>query len=154
MSIALVGCSSSGSSAHSGPGGTSSAPPGSVQAYLDAVNSLCDALLYQVVNGPHGGDINMPATDYLAYWPGHKQLLDGFDAAVAKVKVPAAAKDKAAAYAAYVRYADQLEQTRLAAAQKGQAAFSKQVQSESGVHDIPQISAMVAAGFKSSCTAR
>lgn len=155
LTAALAGCSSSGSSPRSAPtGATSTAAANPVERYLDAVNTLCDALLYQVVNGPDGGSINVTAQEYLKTWPAHKRLLDGFDAALAAVQVPAAASGKAAALRAYVRYADKLDQTRLAAAQKGQAAYAKQVESESGVHDNPVISAVVSAGFKTSCASR
>ena len=156
LTAAVAGCSSSGSSsAHSTPSGAAStAAADPVQRYLDAVNTLCDALLYQVVNGPDGGSINVTAQEYLKTWPAHKHLLDGFDAALAAVPVPTAASGKAAALRAYVRYADKLDQTRLAAAHNGQAAYAKQVDSESGVHDNPFISAVVSAGFKTSCTSR
>ena len=81
-------------------------------------------------------------------------LLDGFDAHVATVPVPAAAQSKAAALAAYVRFADRLDAARLSAARKGQATYAKEVQAEAGVENDPTIAALTAAGFNDSCTAR
>jgi hypothetical protein len=156
LSAALAGCSSSGpppaSTAPSGAASTAAADPG--QVYLDAVNALCDALLPKIVTVTHGGSIDVPAREYLATWPAHKRLLDGFDAHVATIPVPAAAQGKAASLSAYVRFADQLDAARLAAAQKGQAAYAKEVRSESGVESDPTIAALAAAGFNDSCTAR
>jgi hypothetical protein len=156
LSGALAACSSSGPSpASTVPGGSAStAAADSAQVYLDAVNALCDALLPKIVTVTHGGSVNVPASDYLATWPAHKQLLDGFDAQVATIPVPAAAEGKAAALTAYVRFADRLDATRLAAAHQGQAAYAKEVQSESGVENDPTIAAIAAAGFNNSCTAR
>ena len=37
---------------------------------------------------------------------------------------------------------------------KGQAAYAKEVRSESGVENDPSIAALAAAGFNDSCTAR
>lgn len=152
----LAGCSSSGSSlagtAPSGPASTAAADP--AQAYLDAVNALCDALLPKIVTVTHGGSIDVPAREYLATWPAHKRLLDGFDAHVAAIPVRAAAQGKAAALTAYVRFADRLDAARLAAAHKSQAAYAKEVRSESGAENDPTITALTAAGFNNSCTAR
>jgi hypothetical protein len=156
---ALAGCSSSGSSpaaqagtAPSGAGSTAAADP--AQKYLDAVNAICDALLPKIVTVTHGGSIDVPAREYLATWPAHKRLLDGFDAHLATIPVPAAAHGKSAALTAYVRFADQLDTARLSAAHKGQAAYAKEVKSESGVENDPTIAALTAAGFNDSCTAR
>jgi hypothetical protein len=120
----------------SGPSPASTAPNGAAstaasdpaRAYLDAVNALCDALLPKIVAVTHGGSIDVPVRKYLATWPAHKRLLDGFDAHLATVPVPAA--------------------------QKGQAAYAKEVRSESGVENDPTIVALAAAGFNDSCTAR
>lgn len=156
LSAALAGCSSSGSSpagtAPSGTASTAAADP--VQVYLDAVNALCDALLPKVVAVTHGGSIDVPVGEYLATWPAHKRLLDGFDTQVASIPVPAAAQGEAAALTAYVRFADRLDAARLAAAQKGRAAYAKEVRSESGADNDPTIAALTAAGFNDSCTAR
>jgi hypothetical protein len=122
--------------------------------YLDAVNARCDALLPKIVKVTHGGSIDVPVREYLATWTAHKRLLDGFDAHVAAIPVPAAAQGKAAALTAYVHFADQLDAARLAAAHKGQAAFAKEVRSESGAENDPSIAALTAAGFNDSCTAR
>jgi hypothetical protein len=156
LSAALAGCSSSGSSpastAPSGVASTATADP--AQVYVDAVNALCDALLPKIVAVTHGGSIHVPVHEYLATWPAHKRLLDGFDAHVATIPVPTAAQGKAAALTAYVRFADRLDSARLAAARKGQSAYAKEVQSESGVENDPTIAALAAAGFNDSCTAR
>jgi hypothetical protein len=42
----------------------------------------------------------------------------------------------------------------LAAAHKGQAAYTREVNSESGVENDPRLTALTAAGFHDSCTAR
>jgi hypothetical protein len=42
----------------------------------------------------------------------------------------------------------------LAAARKGQVAYANEVRSESGVENNPTITALAAAGFNDSCTAR
>jgi hypothetical protein len=156
LSAALGGCSSSGPSpaptAPSGAGSTAAADP--AQAYLDAVNALCDALLPEIVTVTDGGSIDVPAREYLATWPAHKRLLAGFDAHVAAIPVPAAAEGKAAALTAYVRFADQLDAARLAAAHKGPAAYAREVRSESDVENDPTIVALAAASFNNSCTAR
>jgi hypothetical protein len=159
MSAALAGCASSGSSqvapaslAPSGATSTAAAQP--AQVYLDAVNALCDALLPKIVTVTHGGSIDVPARQYLATWPAHKRLLDGFDAHVGTIPVPAAAQDKAAALTAYVRFADRLDAARLTAAHNGRAAYAKEVRAESGVENDPTIAALAAAGFNDSCTAR
>jgi hypothetical protein len=156
LSAALAGCSSSsGSPAATAPSGTAStATADPAQGYLDAVNALCDALLPKIVTVTHGGSIDVPARKYLATWPAHKRLLDGFDAHLAAVPVPAAAQGKAATLTAYVRFADRLDAARLTAAHQGQAAYAREVRSESGVENDPTIAALTAAGFNDSCTAR
>lgn len=156
VSAALAGCSSSsgsaGSTAPSRPVATAAGAP--AQVYLDAVNALCDGLLPKIVKVTHGGSIDVPVREYLATWPTHKRLLDGFDAHLASIPVPAAAQDKAAALTTYVRFADRLDAARLAAAHEGQAAYAKEVKSESGVENDPAIAELTAAGFNDSCTAR
>jgi hypothetical protein len=118
------------------------------------VNALCDALLPTIITVTHGGNIDVPAREYLATWPAHKRLLDGFDAHVAAIPVPAAAQGKAAALTAYVRFADRLDAARLTAAHEGQAAYAKEVRSEADVENDPTIDALAAASFNDSCTAR
>jgi hypothetical protein len=156
LSAALASCSSSSSApASTAPSGTTSTTAADpAQAYLEAVNALCDALLPKIITVTHGGSIDVPVREYLATWPAHKRLLDGFDAHLATIPVPAAAHAKAAALTAYVRFADRLDAARLAAAQKGQAAYAKEVQSESGAGNDATIAALAAAGFNDSCTAR
>jgi methyl coenzyme M reductase gamma subunit len=121
---------------------------------LDAVNVLCDKLLPKVVKVTHGGSIDVPARKYLASWPAHDRLLKQFDADLAAVSVPPLAQAKAAAFARYVKFADRLDAARLKAAHRGQAAYAKEVQAESGAADDPAITALTAAGFNESCTAR
>jgi hypothetical protein len=152
----VAACSSSGPSrASTGPSGAAStALADPAQEYLDAVNTVCDALQTKIVAALHGGSIDVPASEYLATWPAHKHLLDEFDARVATIPVPAAAEGKAAALTAYVRFADRLDATRFAAARKGQAAYAEEVRSESGVQNDPAIAALGDAGFHDSCTAR
>jgi hypothetical protein len=156
LSAALAACASSGPSPPdtnaTGAASTTAAHP--AQAYLDAVNALCDALLPKIVTATHGGSIEVPAREYIATWPAHKRLLDGFDAHLATIPVPAAAQGKAATLAAYVRFADRLDAARIAAARKGQAAYAKEVRSESGAENDPTIAALAAAGFNDSCIAR
>jgi hypothetical protein len=122
--------------------------------YLDAVNAQCDTLLPEIIKVTHGGSVDVPVRIYLTTWPAHQRLLAGFDAKVAAIPVPPAAKGKAAALTAYVRFADRLDAARLAAAHKGQAAYAKQVRSEAGIESDPRIAALGAAGFNQSCTAR
>jgi hypothetical protein len=156
---ALAGCSSSGSSPTT-PGGKSPSPAASpaaadsAQVYLDTVNKQCDALLPKIIKVTHGGSIDVPVREYLATWPAHNRLLHGFDAHVAAIPVPSAAQGKAATLTAYVRFADRLDAARLTAAHKGQAAYAKEVRAESGAENDPSITALAAAGFNDSCTAR
>ncbi len=126
-----------------------------VQAYLDAVNKLCDALLPKVMALPSGGNLDVPLQQFLAQLPAHTKLLSDFDQDLAKVPVTAAAASKAAAFNAYLRFANQLDAKRLAAARQGQAAYAKEIQSEqaSAAND-PSIAARNAAGFHESCDAR
>jgi hypothetical protein len=159
--VALAGCSSSGtpSPARSPARGSSNKPVSSagadpVQAYVDSVNALCDKLLPKIIKVTHGGSIDVPVRTYLASWPAHNRLLDQFDADVAAVPVPPAARTKEATLAAYVRFADRLDAARLKAAHQGEAAYSKEVRAESGAADDPSITALTAAGFNQSCTAR
>jgi hypothetical protein len=125
-----------------------------VQTYLDAVNGLCDALLPKVVSVTHGGSLDIPVKDYLAQQPAHAELLADFDRQLALVPVPPAAKDKAAAFAAYVRFADELDAKRLAAAGRGEAAYATEIQAEALADSDPTIIARTAAGFGQSCDAR
>jgi ABC-type phosphate transport system substrate-binding protein len=160
LAVAVAGCSSSSAppQASTPPAGHTSAGSSSVpepaQPYLDAVNALCDKLLPKIVKVTRGGSIDVPVRKYLASWPAHKRLLAQFDTDLAAVSVPPAARTKAAAFAAYIRFADRLDAARLKAAHRGQAAYAKEVQAESGAADDPTITALTAAGFNESCTAR
>jgi hypothetical protein len=152
LTAALAGCSSSSSS----PSAGTTTPPAADAAasYLGAVNALCDALLPKIVKATHGGRIDVPARQYLATWPAHKRLLNGFDTSLAAIPVPSAAREEAAALTAYVRFADRLDAARLKAARSSQAAYAAEVRSEDGAASDPRISALTAAGFNQSCTAR
>jgi hypothetical protein len=110
--------------------------------------------LPKIIKVTHGGSIDVPTREYLATWPAHQRLLNGFDAHLASVPVPAPAKGEAIVLTAYVHFADRLDAARLAAAHEGQAAFAKEVKSESGVENDPAINALATAGFNDSCTAR
>jgi hypothetical protein len=143
--LVVCACSSSPSS---------SAGTDPVQAYLGAVNALCDALQAKVIAVTHGGSLDVRVQDYLAQQPAHAKLLADFDRQLALVPVPPAAKDKAAAMTAYINFADQLDAKRLAAARAGQAAYAKEIQSEATVESDPTIAARNAAGFSPSCDAR
>lgn len=125
-----------------------------MQTYLDAVNGLCDALLPKVIKVTHGGSLDVPAKKYLAQQPAHAKLLADFDHKLARVPVPPAAKNQAAAFAAYVGFANRLDAKRLAAAKRGEAAYAKEIKSEASIESDPRITALSAAGFDESCQAR
>ena len=126
-----------------------------VQAYLDAVNTLCDALLPKVMAVTNGGNLDIPVQQYLAQLPAHTKLLSDFDSDLARVPVPPQATDKAAALSAYIRFADELDAKRLAAAKLGAAAYTKEIQAEqASAASDPTIIARNAAGFHDSCDAR
>ncbi|HEX5090173.1 MAG TPA: hypothetical protein VFV89_20360 [Nocardioides sp.] len=172
---ALIGCSpgsdtgsDTGSDPASGPASgprpesatssaaTTAAPavdPGR-QAYLDAVNSLCDALLPKVVEATRGGSTDVPATEWVTTWPAHKALLDGFDADLAKVTVPPAAKDSAEVMAAYVVWANGIDERRITAARKGEKAWQAELAAEVGIESTPALTALGPAGFSQNCQAR
>jgi hypothetical protein len=126
-----------------------------VQGYLDAVNKLCDALLPKVIAVTHGGSLDIPLKQFFAQLPAHRKLRDDFDRKLAQVPVPPAAKAKAKALDDYIRFANQLDAKRLAAARKGKAAYAKEIHAElvSAAND-PSIAARNAAGFSESCDAR
>lgn len=153
-------CSSSSVPRSESPDPAGSAPASTsptvdaVQQYLSSVNALCDALLPKVVAVTHGGSLDIPVKDFLAQLPAHKKLLDDFDRALAAIPVPPAAQGKAAAFAAYIAFADRLDARRLAAAERGAAAYAKEIASESDAENDPTIAARNAAGFDASCDAR
>jgi hypothetical protein len=126
-----------------------------VQAYLDAVNKLCDALLPKVIAVTNGGSLDIPLRDFFKQLPAHQKLRDDFDRKLAQVPVPPAARDKAQALDDYIHFANQLDAKRLAAAKKGRAAYAKEIRDEqaSAAND-PSITARNAAGFNESCDAR
>jgi hypothetical protein len=144
-----------------GKAGSSSTSPSAtanvvaVQAYLDAVNKLCDALLPKVIAVTNGGKIDIPLQQFLAQLPAHTKLRSDFDRDLAGVSVPPQAKDKAAALNAYIHFANELDAKRLAAAKRGPAAYAKEIHAEevSAASD-PTIIARNAAGFHDSCNAR
>ena len=126
-----------------------------MQQYLDAVNQLCDALLPKVLKVTDGGRIDIPLNQFFKQLPAHQRLRDNFDRDLAKIAVPPAAKNAAAALADYIRYADQLDAKRLKAARQGPAAYRREIDAElNAAADDPSIAARDAAGFSESCNAR
>ena len=159
MSLMLCACSSSARHPASQPQTTTgavstSSSASAVQAYLDTVNKLCDALLPKVIAVTHGGSLDIPVKAYLAQQPAHAKLLADFDRELANVPVPPAAQDKAGALMAYIVFANKLDARRLAAAKKGAAAYAKEIKSEASAENDPSIAARNAAGFNQSCDAR
>ena len=157
-SVLLVSCgcsSTSAGTAHS-TSSTNTAPAdaAAVQTYLSAVNALCSELLPKVIAVTHGGSLDVPVKDYLAQQPAHAKLLADFDRQLALVPVPPAAKDKAAAFAGYVAYANQLDAKRLAAASHGATAYANEIKAEAAAGTDTSVTARNAAGFDSSCDAR
>jgi hypothetical protein len=158
---ALVGCSS-GSDSGSQPEPetsptTSAAAPvvdAGKQIYLDAVNALCDALLPKVIEATDGGSTDVPAAKWVATWPAHKALLDGFDKDLAKITVPPAAEDSAAVITTYVAWANGVDERRIAAAKKGEKAWQAELAAEVDIERTPQLKALGPAGFSDSCQAR
>jgi hypothetical protein len=156
---ALVGCSSgSDTTSPPEPEPTTSAAtpvvdPGR-QAYLDTVNALCDALLPKVVKATDGGSTDVPASKWVATWPDHKALLDGFDADLAKVVVPPAAKKSAQVMAEYVVWATGVDDRRIKAAKQGEKAWQEELTAEAGIANEPALQALAPAGFAESCQAR
>jgi hypothetical protein len=152
----LTACASSG--APSSPSAPQPSATGAavdeVQRYVDAVNALCDDLLPKIVAVTNGGSFDIPLKDFFAQLPAHTKLRTDFDAALARITVPAAARSQQAALAAYVRFANHLDARRLAAARQGAKAYADEIAAESDAANDPTISAMEAAGFNESCTAR
>ncbi len=124
------------------------------QQYLDHVNALCDALLPKVIAVTNGGSLDIPLKDFFAQLPAHTRLREDFDRQLAKIPVPSAAHAKAAALAAYIDFANQLDARRLSAAKRGAAAYAKEIASEADAGNDPTIAARDAAGFDESCNAR
>jgi hypothetical protein len=160
---ALVACSSGSDSSSdakpepTSPTASTPAPTPSDDAapgYLDQVNALCDALLPKVIEATHGGSTDIPAKEWVSTWPAHKALLDGFDADLAKIQVPPEAAAPAKVMADYVVWASGYDQKRIAAAQKGEAAWQDELTAESDILDAPELQALAPAGFNDSCQAR
>jgi hypothetical protein len=153
----LVACSSSSSDAGGSSAGNPSVSPGAValQQYLDAVNQLCDGLLPKVIRVTNGGSLDIPLKQFFKQLPAHQRLRGNFDRDLAKIPVPPAAKDAAAALADYLAFANQLDAKRLRAARKGPAAYRREIRSElRSAADDPSIAARNTAGFHDSCDAR
>jgi hypothetical protein len=159
--VALVGCSSGSDSGaqpepQAPPTSSTAAPavdPGK-EAYLDAVNALCDALLPKVIEATHGGSTDVPAATWVATWPAHQALLDGFDHDLAKITVPPTAEDSAQVMAKYIAWATGVDERRIAAAKKGEKAWQDELAAEVGIERTPQLTALGPAGFSDSCQAR
>jgi hypothetical protein len=156
---ALVGCSS-GTDSDDRPEAeptTAVATPGAdtaKQAYLAAVNGLCDDLLPKVIEATHGGSIDVPAAEWVQTWPAHKALLDGFDDDLAQITVPPSAADAAEVMAEYVAWATGVDERRIEAARKGEEAWRAEVAAEAHIADDPALRALSPAGFADSCQAR
>jgi hypothetical protein len=159
--LVLAGCSAS--SSPEPPASTPSAvaptvDPGAaaVQGYLGRVNALCDALLPKVLKVIKGGHPGVyPVQEFFAELPAHQGLRNGFDRQLAAIPAPPAARTQAAALQAYIRFANQLDARRLAAARRGQAAFDRETLGERAyAPNHPTIGARTAAGFHDSCNAR
>ena len=119
------------------------------------MNALCDALLPKVIAVTNGGSFDIPLKGFFAQLPAHTKLRSDFDRQLARVPVPPAAKDKASALAAYIRFANQLDAKRLAAAKQGTDAYAKEISAEKQyAADDPTITARTAAGFHEACDAR
>lgn len=122
--------------------------------YLDSVNALCDALLPEVIAVSHGGNLDIPVSDYLAQQPAHAKLLADFDQQLARVTVPPTAVAPKKVLDAYIAFANRLDSARLAAAKKGAAAYAAEIKAEAGAASDPTIVALTGAGFHDSCQAR
>jgi hypothetical protein len=160
LAITIVGMSAVACSSGSTPHPGSSSPSASTrsvapaQGYLDAVNALCDALLPKVIAVTNGGSFDIPLKDFFAQLPAHTRLREDFDRQLARIPVPAAAKDEAAVLAAYIRFANELDARRLAAAKQDAVAYAKEIAAEAHAGNDPTIAARNAAGFHDSCNAR
>ena len=151
-------CSSSTSTPAGAPPPTTPSAAGdaaALQRYLDAVNQLCDALLPKVVRVTHGGSLDIPRKEFFEQLPAHQRLRDDFDRDLARIPVPPAAKDAAAALAGYIAFANELDARRLAAARQSATAYRREIRAElRSAADDPSIAARDAAGFHESCNAR
>lgn len=126
-----------------------------VQHYLDAVNRLCDALLPKVIAATGGGSFDIPLHEFFKQLPEHSRLRAEFDRNLARIPVPPAARDQAGALRAYIRFANKLDERRLAAARQGPAAYAREIRAERRyAAGDPTIAARDAAGFHDSCNAR
>lgn len=151
------GCSSSGALDTEPTTTTPSVDPGTVavQKYLAAVNKLCDDLLPKVVVVTNGGSFDIPLKEFFAQLPAHAKLRADFDRQLARVPVPPDASGKARALSAYIRFANELDARRLAAAKRGQATYEREIRAEEKyAANDPTITARTAAGFNESCNAR
>lgn len=153
--LLVVGCSGDVDSSTPDPIGTVPPTTAAVQDYLKAVNALCDELLPKVIEVTNGGSFDIPRKQFFAQLPEHQRLRDEFDRDLALIPVPPPARDAAAALNAYLRFADELDARRLAAARAGPTAYQREIQRElRTAADDPSIAARTAAGFHKSCNAR
>ncbi|MDQ2748143.1 MAG: hypothetical protein M3Y44_01190 [Actinomycetota bacterium] len=156
MCVLAGGCSSAD---HSDPNRdvspTADPSQAAVQNYLTAVNQLCDDLLPKVVAVTKGGSFDIPLKDFLAQLPAHAKLRADFDKQLAQVPVPPGAQDAARAMDAYIRFANDLDAKRLAAAKGGPDRYAAEISAEKTYAATdPRIAARTAAGFHESCDAR
>ena len=134
---------------------SASADAKAAQAYVDAVNVLCDALLPKVVDVTNGGSLDIPLKDFFEQLPAHSKLRSDFDRDLAQIPVPPAAQAKSDILKAYIDFANELDAKRLAAAKAGPAAYTTEIQAElKTAAGDPSITARNAAGFHDSCSAR
>jgi hypothetical protein len=157
VAVLACGCSSSSKTGTKPSTTTPSADTSkvAVQNYLAAVNELCDDLLPKVVAVTNGGSLDIPLKDFFAQLPAHAKLRTDFDRQLAQVPVPPQATEQARAMSDYIKFANNLDAKRLAAAKQGQASYDKEIDAEkqSAAND-PTITARTAAGFDESCNAR
>jgi hypothetical protein len=152
VAVALAGCSA-GTQRPAGASASSTDP--AVQQYLNAVNALCDQLLPKVVALTRGGSFDVPLGQFFRQLSAHQRLRDEFDHDLSLIPVPPAARPQAAALAAYIRFADELDAKRLHAARQGQAAYRREIERElRTAADDPSIAVRTDAGFHESCNAR
>ena len=102
-----------------------------------------------------GNPAAFTVAQFRANVPAHTALVRDFDAHFAAIPVPAAARDANAAMRAYIAFANTVDVKRLAAANRGQAAFEAEVAAEvAGYENSAVKRARDAAGFDASCDAR
>ena len=156
MAALAAGCG--GSSDKASPR-ESTAPSASstadAQQYVDSINAICAAQLPLVLGATNGGHPqHYPIATFNAERPKLKTLNSEFDAKVAAVVIPPAAKPAAATLNDYRKYSDAAEARLATAAATGsQAQFD--VAYDANAASFGDVSAhMLAAGFSQDCNSR